>query len=197
MGVLQVYIGVWGSFAIGGIWWHEFVNKLVEWGMFIDLKGEFLLEIFAAFCVLAWERVLSCGKRIVGIQSFQGHSWVAFYPHWVFICPILKKISGKLITSPKWVTPGDHPRRPMDNQWRKWLRLEYYFGFARVHENAKTIASIFSVTRSQLSNGWKSRFRRQTEISFFVAINQIQHRVKQLLLLVPPSYYVREINECW
>ena len=41
------------------IWRHEFLNKLVERGAFLDsvrlectqLKDEFLLEIFATFCV--------------------------------------------------------------------------------------------------------------------------------------------------
>ena len=34
---------------------------------------------------------------------------------------------------------------------------------------------------------------RALSSSGFIVINQIQHRVKQLLLLVPPSYYVTEI----
>ena len=41
------------------IWWHEFVNKLVEWEAFLypvwiectQLKDEILFETFAAFCV--------------------------------------------------------------------------------------------------------------------------------------------------
>ena len=52
-------MGVWRSFAIGGNMVNKFVNKLVEWEAVIDplwiacnqLKDEFLLEIFAAFCV--------------------------------------------------------------------------------------------------------------------------------------------------
>ena len=41
------------------IWWHEYVNIVVEWEAFFDpewiectqLKDEFLFEIFATFCV--------------------------------------------------------------------------------------------------------------------------------------------------
>ena len=52
-------MSVWKTFVIGGKWWHEFENKLVEWEAFIDpvwiectqVKDKFLLEILAAFCV--------------------------------------------------------------------------------------------------------------------------------------------------
>ena len=48
-----------GAFPLVEIWWHEFVNKLVEQEAFIDLLGiectqlkdKFLFRIFATFFV--------------------------------------------------------------------------------------------------------------------------------------------------
>ena len=95
---------------------------------------------------------------------------------------------------PKMGHPGGSPSKTNGQSMEEMTALRVLF-WSRESENAKTIASILlPIANSAMVEkvGFGVRPRALSS-SGFIAINQIQHRLKQLLLLVPPSYYVTEI----